>query len=184
MMARITQEYNLQAMNPNLAKEWNLKKNGTLTPKDVAPYSGKKVWWICDRKHEWVATVNTRSRGHGCPYCARRKFIETSAEKRLKKANLINDAAPRGILRKVGTTSSGNILVEMSPHEWRRIALGKGLPNDLSAEMVKYRKQHGLTQSELAEKIGICRTRVQEIERGVIRNLTYRTYERIISTIS
>ena len=184
MRRRVTQEYNLQVINPSLAKEWNLKKNGTLTPKDVAPHSGKKVWWICDRKHEWVAIVNTRSRGHGCPYCARLKFIEISAEKRLKKANLINDAAPRGVLRKVGTTSSGNILVEMSPHEWRQVALRKGLPNDLSVAMVKYRKQHGLTQSELAEKMGICRTRVQEIERGVIRNLTYRTYERIISTIS
>jgi DNA-binding XRE family transcriptional regulator len=184
MRKKATQDYNLQVINPDLAKEWNLKKNGTLTPEDVAPHSGKKVWWICDRKHEWVATVNTRSKGHGCPYCARQKFIDTSAEKSLKKANLINDAAPRGVIRKVGTTSSGNILVEMSPHEWRRIALGKGLPNDLSAEMVKYRRQHGLTQGELAEKIGISRTRLQEIERGIVRNFTYRTYERIISTIS
>ena len=184
MRRRVTQEYNLQAINPSLAKEWNLKKNGTLTPEDVAPHSGKKVWWICDRKHEWVATVNTRSKGHGCPYCARRKFIDTSAEKSLKKANLINDAAPRGVLRKVGTTSSGNILAEMSPHEWRRIALDKGLPNNLSAEMVKYRRQHGLTQGELADKIGISRNTVQQIERGLARNLYYQTYERIISTIS
>lgn len=184
MMARVTQEYNLEVIDPNLAKEWNLKKNGTLTPKDVAPHSNKKVWWICDRKHEWVATVSSRSRGHGCPYCARRKFIETRAEKRLKKANLINDTAPRGVLRKVGTTSLGNILVEMSPHEWRRIALDKGLPNDLSVEMVKYRRQHGLTQGELADKIGISRNTVQQIERGLARNLYYQTYERIISTIS
>jgi DNA-binding XRE family transcriptional regulator len=72
----------------------------------------------------------------------------------------------------------------MSPHEWKRIALDKGLPNNLSADMVKYRRQHGLTQGELADKIGISRNTVQQIERGLARNLYYQTYERIISTIS
>ena len=94
------------------------------------------------------------------------------------------DAATKGFMHKVGKTSSGNILVEMSPAEWKRIALSKGLPDDLPVAMVKYRKQHGLSQKDFADKIGISRTRVQEIERGLIRNLTYRTYERIISTIS
>jgi len=72
---------------------------------------------------------------------------------------------------KVGKTSSGNILVEMSPDEWKRLAIGKGLLSDLSVAMLKHRKQQSLSQNELAEKIGISRARVQEIERGVTRNL-------------
>lgn len=166
-MATVTQEYNLQVINPSLAKEWHPKKNGSLTPKDVAPNSNKKVWWICERKHEWAAIVQNRNRGHGCPYCPRPKTIETCAEKKLKKANMRIDAAIRGFMHKVGKTSSGNILVEMSSKEWKRLAIENGLPSDLPVAMVKYRKQHGLTQSELAEKIGISRTRGKKLS-GVL----------------
>jgi hypothetical protein len=28
------------------------------------------VWWKCDKGHEWQATLNNRSKGSGCPYCA------------------------------------------------------------------------------------------------------------------
>jgi hypothetical protein len=60
----------LQTINPDLAKEWHPKKNGSLTPKDVTPNAGKKVWWQCDSGHEWKASLDSRSRGTGCPYCA------------------------------------------------------------------------------------------------------------------
>ena len=61
----------LQTINPTLAKQWHPTKNGKLTPKDVLPYSGNKVWWICDRKHEWKAVVKDRGFGNGCPHCSR-----------------------------------------------------------------------------------------------------------------
>ena len=38
--------------NPELAKEWHPIKNGDLTPAQVTPGSGKKVWWICIREHD------------------------------------------------------------------------------------------------------------------------------------
>jgi hypothetical protein len=69
-MPRASQEYNLQVINPSLAKEWHVRKNATLTPKDVTPFSHKKVWWICERGHEWQAAVGHRTYGTGCPYCA------------------------------------------------------------------------------------------------------------------
>jgi len=40
-----------------------------LTPKDVISGTGKKVWWVCSRGHEWQATVVNRNRGRGCPFC-------------------------------------------------------------------------------------------------------------------
>ena len=63
----------LQTLNPVLAKEWNYEKNNTLTPLDVMPNSGKKVWWKCSNGHEWQATINHRNNGRGCPICAKER---------------------------------------------------------------------------------------------------------------
>ena len=49
---------------PELLKEWNYKKNGKLNPYLIISGSPKKVWWICKNKHEWMASIRDRSRGH------------------------------------------------------------------------------------------------------------------------
>ena len=66
-------ENDLQTVNPILAKEWNYEKNNGLTPVDVMPNSGKKVWWKCSNGHEWQATIDHRNKGTGCAQCAREK---------------------------------------------------------------------------------------------------------------
>ncbi len=63
----------LQTLNPVLASEWNYEKNNDLTPADVMPNSGKKVWWKCSKGHDWEATINNRSNGNGCPICRKNK---------------------------------------------------------------------------------------------------------------
>ena len=68
---RATKDTCLEAMNPALAKEWHPSKNGNLTPRDVKKFSRNNVWWLCNKGHTWQATVNERSRGRGCPKCAR-----------------------------------------------------------------------------------------------------------------
>ena len=68
-----TADYNLRAANRTLAREWDLSKNGNVTPADVTPFSNKKVWWRCESGHEWQARVADRSNGSGCPYCSIRK---------------------------------------------------------------------------------------------------------------
>ena len=60
----------LQTVNPSLASEWNYDKNNGLTPADVMPNSGKKVWWKCSKGHEWQSNIDNRSKGTGCPYCS------------------------------------------------------------------------------------------------------------------
>jgi len=62
-------ENDLQTINPTLAKEWNYEKNNELTPDNVMPNSGKKVWWKCNKGHEWQAVIGSRNRGLGCPIC-------------------------------------------------------------------------------------------------------------------
>ena len=59
----------LATVSQDLAKEWNYEKNGSLRPEDVAPHSDKKVWWKCEKGHEWASSPNNRSQGKGCPYC-------------------------------------------------------------------------------------------------------------------
>jgi rubrerythrin/CDGSH-type Zn-finger protein len=61
---------NLAVVAPKLANQWHPTKNGKLTPKDVGPYSEKKVWWICKRGHEWEATVSNRYQGRNCRKCS------------------------------------------------------------------------------------------------------------------
>ena len=63
---------NLAIKNPELAKEWHPTKNGELTPHDVLPGSHTRIWWKCNRGHDWEAMVNDRKR-HGCPYCSGHK---------------------------------------------------------------------------------------------------------------
>jgi hypothetical protein len=70
---RVCKDNCLQTINPNLANEWHPTKNGDLTPKDVLPGSGKKVWWLCDKGHEWKAVIYSRKAGRGCPRCFGRK---------------------------------------------------------------------------------------------------------------
>jgi len=59
----------------SLANEWNYEKNNSLTPMDITPNSGKKVWWKCKKGHEWQATVANRNRGSGCPVCRKNKTL-------------------------------------------------------------------------------------------------------------
>ena len=71
---KVLKGYNdLETVNPILALEWNYNKNDGLTPAEVMPNSDKKVWWKCNKGHEWQSTIGHRNHGRGCPICAREK---------------------------------------------------------------------------------------------------------------
>ncbi len=70
-------ESDLESVNPKLASELHPSKNGELTAKMLRPNSGRKVWWRCNKGHEWEATVYSRNtRESGCPYCSGRRAIK------------------------------------------------------------------------------------------------------------
>ena len=61
----------LATTHPEVAAQWHPTKNGTLTPKNVAAGHILKVWWICDKGHEWQASLVNRTRYESyCPVCA------------------------------------------------------------------------------------------------------------------
>jgi len=92
-MVRLSSENNLKRKFPRLAKQWHPTKNGELTPENVTPKSGKKVWWVCEKcGHEWKAMVNNRSdKGQGCPECGRKKSGETLVKNKIAKIGSLAD---------------------------------------------------------------------------------------------
>lgn len=68
-------ERDLLSKNPELAAQWHPTRNEGLTPDCVAAQSHRRVWWCCERGHEWQAAISSRSSGSGCPVCARRAII-------------------------------------------------------------------------------------------------------------
>lgn len=60
---------------PDVAKEWNYEKNSALEPENFTVGSNRKVWWKCEKGHEWQAAIVTRQEGSGCPYCANKKVL-------------------------------------------------------------------------------------------------------------
>lgn len=65
-------ERSLACFDPAIAKEWHIKKNKDLSPKDVLAHSKKVVWWQCQKnpKHAWKQEICHRvmdkTRCHEC----------------------------------------------------------------------------------------------------------------------
>lgn len=78
-MSRVISGTNdLATVRPDVAAQFHPTKNGDLTPDRVAYGSHSKVWWICEKGHEWQTSPNKRTHGdyeHGCPYCSGRKVL-------------------------------------------------------------------------------------------------------------
>lgn len=73
---RIIKGFNdLATVKPNLAKEWNYKKNKGLKPDNISCCSNQRVWWICEKGHEWNAVISSRFYGSKCPFCTNRKIL-------------------------------------------------------------------------------------------------------------
>lgn len=64
----------LASRNPELAAGWHPTLNGELTPDDVIFGSAQKVWWLCNKGHEWETGVGSRIRGAGCRVCSGNKI--------------------------------------------------------------------------------------------------------------
>jgi len=72
---KASKENNLEALFPEIAKEWHSSKNNDLSPNQVTRGSTKKVWWECAKRHSYESIISNRT-GHnksGCPYCAGKK---------------------------------------------------------------------------------------------------------------
>ncbi len=59
---------------PDLIARWHPFKNAHLDINTIGLYSNAVVVWVCEKNHEWPATVAQRTyQNQGCPYCSGRK---------------------------------------------------------------------------------------------------------------
>ena len=74
-MRKSLYEYCLEQGRPELLTQWHPTLNETLTPQSITYGSKKKVWWFCEKGHEWCAIVKSRTSGADCPVCAKRVVL-------------------------------------------------------------------------------------------------------------
>lgn len=61
----------LKSQAPELAAQWDYKRNGSLKPENVMLNSSKPVYWLCERGHSWKVSPNSRVSQHtGCRKCS------------------------------------------------------------------------------------------------------------------
>lgn len=98
-------ENDLASQYPQLAAQWHPTRNRPLTAPQVTPSSNRKVWWRCEKGHDYQAAVGTRTMsGSGCRYCAGRKV--------LAGFNDLETLAPN-VARQWHPTLNGNLTPQM-----------------------------------------------------------------------
>ena len=65
----------LSELMPEIAAQWDVEKNGALSPALFSLSSGHKAWWLCNRGHSYEGSIANRTRGHGCPFCSGNKLL-------------------------------------------------------------------------------------------------------------
>lgn len=70
------EEWCLRFGHGDLLAQWDVERNGALSPGDVTRCDARRVWWRCARGHSWRVSVRRRAFDDcGCPYCGRRKAL-------------------------------------------------------------------------------------------------------------
>ena len=153
--------------NPELASEWHPTKNGDLKPNMVTAGSGKKVWWICSKGHEWQATILNRKSG-GCPYCSGHRVLKGFNDLATRNPELASEWHPtkNGDLKPEMVTASSDKKVwwlGKCGHEWQAIianrSKGNGCPycsgkkvlkgyNDLATKNPRLASEWHLTKND------------------------------------
>lgn len=96
----VCDQNSLATMRPDIAAEWDHKRNGELNPARVTAHSGRKVWWICNNLvhakepegiFHYQSTISNRTNnGAKCSFCARWGRTTKSHEEFLEKARNIH----------------------------------------------------------------------------------------------
>ena len=70
---KLGQNNDFASLYPDLAVQWDTRKNAPRKPSEFPAGSHHLAWWVCEKGHSWRAQINSRvSGGCGCPVCAGR----------------------------------------------------------------------------------------------------------------
>lgn len=124
----------LASVRPDLARQWDSKKNSSLTPDRILPGSGRKVWWKCEKGHQWQASVISRtSHGSGCPVCAG-KLVVPGENDLASKFPLI---AAQWDSEKNGALSPKNVTFSSNRKVWWQCELGHEYPATVTSRTTR-----------------------------------------------
>jgi superfamily II DNA or RNA helicase len=71
---------NFQKCFPELMKQWHPTKNSEFDLTTLTFGAYIKVWWKCDKGHEWEALISNRTKlQHGCPFCTCRQVCDDNS---------------------------------------------------------------------------------------------------------
>ena len=128
----------LASLHPELLRQWHPTKNLGIDPNTLSPATHRKVWWVCDKGHEWRTEVKLRTNGSGCPFCANRRIIVGENDLAATHPELLSqwDQARNGQLTPQQVTAGKKIKVWWTcdkGHSWRatiqsRAIHGTGCP--------------------------------------------------------
>lgn len=127
----------LSETHPAISKELDPSKNEGLCPETLTRGQTRRVLWTCHAcSHEWIATVNKRTSGRGCPRCWAERRAQLNAARvalRAEKQSLeshplasewhpLNDFGPNSValhsFKKVWWLGSCG-------HEWKATISGR-----------------------------------------------------------
>ncbi len=75
MTNRRPQTFEKSFASSHRAQFWHPTKNGDLQPRDIALNHSKKVWFLCDCKHEFETTPHgITGRNRWCRYCSNQEL--------------------------------------------------------------------------------------------------------------
>ena len=83
---KVGQGNDLASLYPELAAQWDARKNAPRKPSEFSAGSHTLAWWLCEKGHSWRAQIKSRVSGCGCPVCMGRLVVAG--------ANSLADVAP------------------------------------------------------------------------------------------
>jgi hypothetical protein len=104
----------LATTHPQIARLWDRKKNGALTPRMVVAGAIRSVWWRCPAgpDHAWREAVVWTAQKKGCPFCG---------NWRLSVTNSLATVAPE-IARHLHPSKNGKLTArDISAYSHRRV---------------------------------------------------------------
>lgn len=123
----------LATTNPKIVEEWHPTRNNNMFPENFTKGADVKVWWKCEKEHEWQSYIYSRTANHHCPECFNTNGV-SSIEKQLQSylLSIINPSTLQFNVRNILNgkeldvyVPGKNIAIEFNGLYWHSEATGK-----------------------------------------------------------
>ena len=170
----------LTTVNPELAKE--VSPNSKIKATEVTASSFKKLFWRCDKGHEWEAMVANRSQGKGCPYCSNRKILPGFNDLTATSSELAKEVSPNSKIEAIEVTAFSNKKMLWrcdKGHDWEARVFersrGSGCPYCSNRKLLPGFNDLATTNPELAKEVSPnSKIKAEEVTTNSGKRLSWR----------